>query len=128
MQKRGDFLEKELSAAKLQVISALLTSPTYEEAAKRAGISVRTIFNYKKDPAFIERYEAEKKQIISHTADQLKRSLSDSVLRLWAIVNDPDAAPTAQVTAARAILDFGLSYTEMTDVLSRLAALEAKIP
>lgn len=49
---------------------------------------------------------------------------SDTVDALQAIVRDDAAADAARVAAARALLEYGLKFAELTDVNRRLDKLE----
>ena len=49
---------------------------------------------------------------------------SDTVDALQAIVQDDAAADPARVAAARALLEYGLKFAEITDVNRRLDKLE----
>ena len=50
--------------------------------------------------------------------------MTDAAEALRRIATDPDAPSSARVAAAKAILDSGLRIVEITDVISRLEALE----
>ena len=49
---------------------------------------------------------------------------SDTVDALQAIVRDDSAADPARVAAARALLEYGLKFAEITDINKRIDRLE----
>ena len=52
---------------------------------------------------------------------------ADTVDALQAIVRDDAAADPARVAAARALLDYGLKFAELTDINKRLDRLEGML-
>lgn len=52
---------------------------------------------------------------------------SDTVDALQAIVQNDDAADPARVAAARALLEYGLKFAELTDINQRLDKLEEQL-
>lgn len=52
---------------------------------------------------------------------------SDTVDALQGIVRDDSAADPARVAAARALLEYGLRFAEITDVNKRLDRLEGTL-
>ena len=62
-----------------KVISALLSTNTREEAAKKLGINSRTIRRYFTDPEFLERYNEAAKAIIGNSTQQIQKSLAPAI-------------------------------------------------
>ena len=113
-----------MNERQLRALAALLTEPNQEEAAKKAGVSSRTIRNYLTDPEFSGAYRAAHEQLVTDATQQIQRGLSSAVNTLREISEDPNAGKTARVSAARALLEHGLRYTEAVNILDRLQALE----
>ncbi len=105
----------------------MLTTATKEEAARKLGISSRTLRNYLKDTEFTERLETARTNLIHEASHQIQRSLSPSIKALHEIVSDERAGKTARVQAARALLEYGIRLTEMEDICRRLDELEGSI-
>jgi hypothetical protein len=112
------------AATREKVLAALLCCNTKTEAAKLAGVSVRTVHTYLQDPDFAAEYTQAKKNLIQEAGDQIKRSLGPAIEALHTIAIDPKAGKTARVQAARTLLEFGIRLDEHTEVLARLDALE----
>jgi hypothetical protein len=50
--------------------------------------------------------------------------MGEAVETLRKIIGDPDAPSSSRVQAAKAIIDSGLRIVEITDIITRLEALE----
>ena len=79
---------------------------------------------YMKDPEFSTAYKQAAAGLLSNATMQLRQNLTAAIDRLGKIVTDDAEASPAQISAARTLLDFNLKFTEMADVLGRLAELE----
>lgn len=112
---------------KEKALSALLTSETKAEAAEKAGISDRTLRTYLSDPAFNAEYQRRKRKLLSDATQQIQKSMKLAVSSLREIIQRKSSKDSDRITASRLILEFGLRYTEITDLLSRLEDLENKI-
>ena len=109
-----------------RALAALLSEPTQAAAAKKVGISARTMRRYLAEPDFAEAYQQAHTQLVENATKQIQRGLSSAVDTLYEIATDKNAGKTARVSAARALLEHGLRYTEAVNILERLQALEAK--
>lgn len=107
-----------------RALAALLTEPTQKAAAQKAGISARCLRRYMIDPEFSEAYRRACTEFVDNATRQMQRSLSAAVDTLREIAEDPEAGKTARVAAARSILEHGLKYTELADIMGRIAKLE----
>ena len=112
------------SANREKVLAALLRCNTKKEAATSAGVGVRTIYEYLRDPDFAEEYAEAKRNLIREASDQIKRSMGPAINTLRTIAEDPRAAKTARVQAARTLLEYAIELDKHTAIEDRLAALE----
>lgn len=108
-----------------KAIAALLSTSSTEEAARVSGIASRTIRAYMADPEFQKQYTAARAALIDGATTTLQRNMQPVVDALASIALNDESNDHARVSAARAVLDYGLKYTEMTDIAARLEALEA---
>ena len=113
-------------ASNEKVIAALLTTKTQQEAAKVAGVSERTIYNLLQDAAFMNEYNEARHALIADAATQAQKALSSAIAALRDIVNDYNYTAGARVSAARALLEYGLRLTEISDINARLDELEKR--
>lgn len=112
------------AANREKILAALLTCSTKKEAATVAGVGVRTIYEYLRDPDFAAEYDEAKRNLIRDAAEQIKRSLGPAIDTLRAIAEDQRAGKTARVQAARTLLEYAIELDKHTTIEDRLAALE----
>jgi len=115
---------KPLTAKQELALTALMTAPTQEAAAKSAGISTITLWRYMKQAEFRDAYEAARREVAGETVTELQRSSLNAVKTLNAISMNNEAAVTARVSAAKAILDMSFRAAEVADFKARLESLE----
>ena len=108
-----------------KVLAALLCSPTKGKAAAAAGVTVKTLERYLRDPEFAAAYKRAAAGLVEDATRQLQQALSDAVLRLRKIVRSNSEATANQIAAARTLLDYGLRFTEFNDILRELEDSEA---
>lgn len=110
---------------KERALAALVSCPTQEAAAEKAGISSRTLRNYMKDPEFAAEYKRMNSQLVTAATLQIQRSLAPAINTLREIAEDRAANMTARIQAARGLLEYGIRLSELGDVYARIEALEA---
>lgn len=108
-----------------RVLQALMVSPTIKAAAEQAGVTEKTVYNYLHDTEFLREYQKISEQCIHTVTGQIVRKMTDAVTALYEIAIDQEAVPGARVQAARAILEYGQRFIELSDILPRIEALEA---
>ena len=68
-----------------------------------------------------------RREALADAAHRISAGYADTVDALQAIVRDDAAADPARVAAARALLDYGLKFAELTDINKRLDRLEGML-
>jgi hypothetical protein len=116
---------EKLSRKREQAIAALLQHPSVVAAAKATKLSERTLRRWLKDEAFIEAYEIARRECLSHATGRLQEATSRAIDTLKAVMGDAEAR-SAQVSAARVILEYAFRAVEVEDLEARLKALEAR--
>ena len=114
-----------LSAAQEKAIHALLSCVTVEAAAKKAGVSDRTLHRWLRDPGFRPAYLAARRQVMEQAVGTLQRASLGAVEAL--VRNLKCGVPTVEVSAARVILEAGLKGLEALEFEDRLAAVEESL-
>lgn len=109
---------------KEKIITALLTSETQSEASAKAGISDRTLRSYLANPAFNAEYQRKKQKILTDASRQIQLCLKTAITALKQIVISETSSDGAKISASRALLEYGIRFTEITDIMIRLEALE----
>jgi hypothetical protein len=117
--------DAELSRSQERALIAILAEPTLAAAAKRAKVNEVTIWRWMKQPAFYERYRADRRQMVEQSIGDLQRATTEAVETLRAVMIDPEQPAPTRVTAARAILDHAFRGTELLDLVDRIDRLEA---
>lgn len=113
------------AANREKILAALLACSTKKEAATVAGVGVRTIYEYLRDPDFAAEYAEAKRNLIRDASDKIKRSLGPAIDALHTIATDPKAGKTARVQAARTLIEYAIELDKHTSIEDRIAALEA---
>lgn len=113
-----------MTPKKERALAALLVRPTRKAAAQAAGVSVRTMQDYFKDPEFLERYRAAFGELVQDATRQAQQALSLAISTLTEIMGNTDEQATARIQAARSTLEYTLRLTEQTDILEQLRELE----
>lgn len=116
-----------MTPKKQRALLALLTSSTREQAAKKAGITSKTLRGYLADPEFQAEYRKAFAGLVEDATRKVQQTLEPAVAVLREIMEDSNENGQVRVSAARSVLEYGLRLTEQTDVLSRLQELEEEI-
>lgn len=121
-------LDKPTVFAKAAI--AVLTCPTFVQAARKVGISVRQLNRWRQNEEFKELLEKTRKEIYSAATTAMKTQLTASGLSaartLQAIAENPKAADHARVSAAAKLATLVLQVQEMDSLEARLLELERK--
>lgn len=90
------------------------------------GIAPATLFRWLKNPGFKESYAAARRDALGAAIAGLQRASGQAVAVLVEIMNDAEAKHNARVSAACAVLDYGMRGIELEDIMSRITKLENK--
>lgn len=107
-----------------KAIAALLSSPTREEAARKCGLTSRTLRAYFKNNAFCEAYRTAFQELTENATRQAQRLLSPALDTLEEVMKDANAQPAARTSAARIAIESAMKLTEQADILKQLRELE----
>lgn len=116
----------DLDSVDRQLIAALAAGRGREAAAATAGVSVSTVHRRGKNPRFQAALADAKAVTFSLPAAAAVAALPRCVARLVQLVEDYDIPPSSVVRAAEALIDAAVKLSAHADILSRLAALEAR--
>ena len=103
-------------------IAALLCEPTIAQAAAAAGISEPTLKRWLCDPSFKTRFREARRQVVEQAVSALQRAAGESVEALRR--NLTCGTPTAEIAAAKAILDQAFRGMEVLDLAARIEQVE----
>ena len=103
-------------------IAALLTEPTVERAAARAGVGYRTLKAWLHEPTFQRAFRAARREIVETTIGQIQQATGRAVRAL--VRNFRCGKPAAEIRAAAVILEHSLRALQLTDLAERIEDLE----
>ena len=114
----------KLGRKKEESILALLSNRSIEEAARIAGVGVRSLYRWMKEPEFDAAFREAKRASFSQSIARLHQMTSAAVSTLGKVMIDPKTPPSTRVRAADSILDHAAKAIEIEDIEARVAALE----
>lgn len=107
-----------------KALAALLSCNSRAAAARQCGLSMRTLQNYEQDPEFAAALEAGRREMLADAAHRMAAGYSQTVDALQDLALNESTADAARVAAARALLEYGLKFAEISDINRRLDKLE----
>ena len=113
-----------ITAKQEKAIMELLRNPTVRDASQQAQVGERTLWRWLQEEDFREAYMEARKQAFSRALGLLQQALSEAVLVLKDVMNNPDTRDSSRVSSAKAILDTGLKAMELDDLEERISRLE----
>lgn len=108
-----------------RLIAALLSEPTREAAATKAGISPATLFRALADPQFQTALREAQSQAFNGAMADLQTAAGEAVRTLRRNLNSEKPADSNR--AAAEILSHARASVEMMEIVERLQALEQAI-
>jgi hypothetical protein len=118
---------EKLSHKHERAIAALLVAPSVTAAARQVGVNENTLLRWLKGTTFQTAYREARRAVVQHAIVQVQRATGEAVETLRSVMRDADAAASARVSAAKAILDTAVKAVELEDLESRIGALEAHL-
>ncbi len=112
----------KLTNRQLLAIGQIITSPTLEEARRKAKISKGTLYAWLKDEAFKSELKHHRDEVIQEALDRLKCALSKAVDGLIALMDSKQ--PYLKHRASKDIIDYALKSIELEDIEERLTKVE----
>jgi hypothetical protein len=105
------------------LILALACGAQVEAAAAKAGVSAATAFRRLKDPAFMARLDAARRDMVERATSMLTAAAMEAVKTLLDLqgIKQP---PATRLGAAKSVLEIGNRLRTENDLAARLAALE----
>ena len=102
----------------------MVSQRNFEDAARVAGISTKTLYLWLKDPEFNAAYLEARRATVSQSNARLQQASGAAVSTLFKIMVDSNAPASTRMRAADSILDHAKQGIEHEEVLVRVAALE----
>jgi transposase len=118
--------ENVITVKQHKAITALLSERTTRDAAKAAGVSEKTLYQWLNEPAFRAALREAEKSILDDVTRRLSAGASLALDTLKKLVQSARHEST-KLRASVAWLELSLKYRDMHDIEERLTALEAAI-
>ena len=109
-----------------QLIAALLSSSTVQQAARLCGISSRTAQRWLTQADFQKAYREAKSRLLEAATTRLRAEAGEAVNTLAEISGDLEAPPAARVTAASRILELAMHSHEVEQLEEQIKKLEVE--
>ncbi len=113
---------QKLSPRQMQVLPALLTSPSYEEAARRSAISAKQVHQWLQDPFFRKILDQYRNELFRNSLASLKAGTQKAVQTLLSLIEHED--PRISLVASEKVLINALKAIELLEFDDRISALE----
>jgi response regulator RpfG family c-di-GMP phosphodiesterase len=113
---------RKLSPRQQRAIVFLISSPTQEEACKRAGVTRETINKWMKDPAFEDELENQRQRVFGEALATLKQSVNQAVLTLRSLLDSSNEG--VRLRASLHFIRLGLKVREELELKERVQSLE----
>jgi hypothetical protein len=107
-----------------QTIAALLTQRNLDEAAKAAGISMRTLMRWLKLPEFQAAYREARRTAYSQAVAKLQQGATAAATTLLKVMLDQGTPASVKVRAAECVMNHSSKAIEIEDVEFRVSMLE----
>lgn len=117
------FSKGELSPKQIQAITALLSHPTMEQAAKSADVARRTLYQWLSEPAFKAALTEAESAAIDHAVRGLV-SLVEPAMETLKEALAPEQKMVTRLRAVTLILEQMLKLVELRSFDARLTELE----
>ena len=116
---------ERLTDRQLRVIPYLLTSPSIEEACRRARINKTTAYEWLKDETFREELKRQRDTVIERALDSLKANIAKATKTL--VKHLDSKRENISIRAAEDIIEFTQKAIELENLQGRIEALEEQM-
>lgn len=106
---------KQSAVSDEQIIAALMTSSTINQAAEMVSLTPRAIYDRMTSAAFRAAYQAAKSDLIRYATFTLNSKVSDALDTVAQIMLDADEKPAIKLRAAEIILTHAGKFADRLD-------------
>jgi len=117
--------EIKLTARQSKAIPLIVDSASYTEAAQRAGVSRKTLWQWLKDPQFAAELDRQRREVVSEAFGILSQSITKAVETLAKLLDSADER-TKRLTA-NDIIGHILRHKEVDELENRITAIEQRL-
>src|SRR5258708_8137733 len=120
MAARNSSLERKQE----DVIAALLTQRNMEEAARTAGVGIRTLIRWMKLPEFQKAYREARRAAFGQAIARLQQGTSAAATTLLKLLIEPGTPASVRARVADSIFNHAAKAIEIEDIEARVTELE----
>ena len=106
------------------IVAALIECGSIKGAAASLQCTARTLYERMKKPEFKKIYTQAKGDILKTATAKLQGNLCGAIDTLTEIMKDTEAPKQTRANCAVSVLQYGAKFTEATDIIERLEAVE----
>ncbi len=118
---------KEATTEDLELIAALLSSPTIRDAADAASVSESTVYRRLRDSGFRRELKEQRLRVYSHALQRLQVSAEGAVEVLEEVMRDKGAPLSARIKSAVHVLELADKGPQPEMVDRRLQSLTEQL-
>src|SRR5262249_1425823 len=105
---------------------ALACGASPENAAQKAGLSLRTVYRRLAEPAFRAQVQQVRAEIVQRAASMVSAA-GLSAIRTLTTLQESAASEAVRLGAARATLELGCKLRQTVELTERVESLEARL-
>src|SRR5258707_5370534 len=109
---------------KEQAIAALLSQRTIEGAARVAGIGVKTLKRWLKNPEFQEEYRKARREVVHQTIACMQQNSPAAGMLILKFMADPKVRDETRLKAAKLNFEISLNGIVLEEIEERISELE----
>jgi Transposase len=117
--------DTKLTDRQQRVIPYLLTSPSTEEACRRARINKTTVYEWLRNETFREELKRQRDAVVERALDSLKANITKATKTL--VKHLDSKRENISIRAAEDIIEFTQKAVEHEELEKRIEALEARL-
>jgi hypothetical protein len=115
---------EKLGGKRDAAILALLTARNIEEAARTAGVALRTIHRWLKEPAFDSAFRKAKRTAFGQAVARMHQGTGAAASVMLKIMVDPAVPASVRLRAADCVFTHAKNAIELEEIEARVVALE----
>jgi hypothetical protein len=115
---------EKLGRKQEEAIAALLSQRNVDDAARVAGVGVRTLLRWMQLPEFKAAYREARRAAYGQSIARLQQASSAAATTLLRIMADPNSPPSCRLRAADSVLSHASKAIEIEDIDARVTELE----
>lgn len=113
-----------LTRKQSDAVEALLSEPTQDKAAGRAGVNRSTLSKWLRNPEFLTVYRAERRKLFEFNVSRIQNLSTKALDTLEAIMDNPATADYVRASVAINVLKLGRENIEFDELSERMTELE----